>query len=75
MPELRVQQVLLDYKVIRVIPERILWFKGSRERQDLKVPKVLKERFKVRPDLQDFKVLKVHKERLKVLRVQPEPQD
>jgi hypothetical protein len=31
---------------------------------------VLKERFKVRPDLQDFKVLKDHKERIKVLRVQ-----
>ena len=31
MPARRVEQVLLDYKVIQVIPEQILWFKGLRE--------------------------------------------
>jgi hypothetical protein len=30
-----VRQVLLDYKVIQVIKERILWFKGLRGQQDL----------------------------------------
>jgi hypothetical protein len=62
MPVLRVQPEPQDFKEIRVIPERLLRFKDFRGRQDLKVLKVLKERFKVRPELQDFKVLKVHKE-------------
>jgi hypothetical protein len=59
---LRVQPEPQDYKEIRVQPERLLRFKDFRGQQDLKVPKVPKERFKVRPELQDFKVLKVHKE-------------
>jgi hypothetical protein len=35
MPVRQVEQVLLDYKVIQVIKERILWFKGLRGQQDL----------------------------------------